>query len=301
MAFRIPRRAQPQPQPQPSDGGPGPRARRRLSTRLVLALMVSLPAALAVALVVVAIEGSWAPMHRVDASAAQRLHLQAVGHPVWVRTLLLVSDIGSPTVMRTAVGLLAVVLWVRGARRLALWAAATMIGGAVIDVVLKTVVDRARPHLENPVASAPGASFPSGHAFTATLGAGVLVLWVLPLVSARWRVAVWAVGVLVPLAVGFSRIALGVHWVSDVVGGWLLGVGLVAGMTAAFEAWRRDQGRAPVHPAAEGVAPEESVSAASPGHDTPSNTNSDMHEPLNKGYREARAERAATNRETQDT
>ena len=287
--------------PGPSNGGSGARTRHRLSTRLVLTLLVSLPTALAAALVVVAIEGSWAPLHRVDSSVAQRLHLQAVGHPLWVRTLLVISDVGSPTVVRTVVGLLAVVLWVRGARRLALWAAATMIGGAVIDVVLKTAVARARPHFPNPVASAPGASFPSGHAFTATLGAGVLVLWALPLVPAIWRIAVWAAGILVPLAVGFSRIALGVHWVSDVVGGWLLGIGLLAGMTAAFEAWRRDQGRAPVHPAAEGVAPEESMTAASPAdHDTPESA-ADAHEPLNNGYRQARAEPAANGRETKDT
>jgi membrane-associated phospholipid phosphatase len=249
--------------------GPGLRARRRLSTRLAVALLVALPAALAVALVLVAIEGSWAPLHRLDASAAQRLHIQAVGHPLWVRTLILISDVGSPTVVRIVVGLLAIVLWVRGARRLALWAAATMIGGAVIDVVLKTVVARARPHFPNPVASAPGASFPSGHAFTATLGAGVLVLWLLPLVPALWRIAVWAVGAFVPLAVGFSRIALGVHWISDVVGGWLLGIGLLAATTAAFEAWRRDQGRAPVQPTVEGVAPEESASAAHPADHSP--------------------------------
>jgi undecaprenyl-diphosphatase len=208
--------------------------------------------------------------------------------------------VASPTVVRTLIGLLVVVLWVRGARRLALWAAATMIGGALIDVVLKDAVARARPHFPNPVASAPGASFPSGHAFTATLGAGVLVLWALPLVSARWRIVVWAAGAFVPLAVGFSRIALGVHWVSDVVGGWLLGIGLIAGMTAAFEAWRRDQGREPVHPAAEGVAPEESVSAAHPADHAPSEAGLDTHEPLNTGYRQSRADRDAGRRGTQD-
>lgn len=280
--------------------GPDSPSGRRLGARLGLALMVALPAALAVALVLVAVEGSWAPLHRVDSSVAQRLHVQAVGHPLWVHILVLVSDVASPTVVRTLIGLLVVVLWVRGARRLALWAAATMIGGALIDVVLKDAVARARPHFPNPVASAPGASFPSGHAFTATLGAGVLVLWALPLVSARWRIAVWAAGVFVPLAVGFSRIALGVHWVSDVVGGWLLGVGLVAGMTAAFEAWRRDQGREPVHPAAEGVAPEESVSAAHPADHAPSEAGPDTHEPLNTGYRHSRADSDAGRRGTQD-
>lgn len=243
--------------------------RRSLSTRLVLSVLVALPAAIAVGLIVLAVEGAWPPLHRVDQSTAQRLHAQAVGHPLWVHLMVLVSNVGSPTVMRIAVAIVVVVLWLRKARRLALWAAATMIGGAVLDVVLKTAVNRARPYFPNPVALAPGASFPSGHALTATLGAGVLVLLALPLVTPRLRPLVWAVGALVPIAVGYSRVALGVHWASDVVGGWLLGVGLLAATTAAFQTWRRSQGLPPVRPVTEGVAPEETQTAAHSSPDGP--------------------------------
>jgi undecaprenyl-diphosphatase len=233
-----------------------------LGARLGLVVLVSVPAFLIVALLVVAVEGAWSPLHRLDASVSDHMHRLAIGHPAWVHAMDAVSNIGSPTVMRTLVGLLAVVLWIRHARRLALWAALTIAGGALIDVVFKAAVDRARPHFTNPVAHASGGSFPSGHAFTATLGAGVLLLWALPLLSTRGRVAAWIAAVLVPLAVGVSRVALGVHWVSDVVGGWVLGVGLLALTAAAFESWRQERGLGRAHPVTEGVDPEDTHVAA---------------------------------------
>jgi len=235
---------------------------RAMGTRLTLVVLISVPAFLLVALIVVAVEASWAPLRRLDASASTHMHLVAVGHPLWVRIMEAVSNVGSPTVMRSLVALLAIVLWIRRAHRLAIWAALTIAGGALIDVVLKAAVDRARPHFTDPVAVAGGGSFPSGHAFTATLGAGVLLLWVLPLLSPRGRIVAWIVAAAVPLAVGLSRIALGVHWVSDVVGGWLLGAALLAVTSAVFETWRQKRGLERSHPLTEGVAPEETQTAA---------------------------------------
>lgn len=248
--------------PASSTPGRGGDAVRGLSPRLAVAVLVAVPAAAAVGLLVLAVESSWAPMRTLDRSIANTLHAQALGHPVWVQAMADVSNVGSPTVMRVVTGLLAVVLWLRHARRLALWIAATMIGGAVLDTVLKTVIGRARPVFAHPVATAPGASFPSGHALTATLGAGVVLLSVLPLLPRRGRALAWLIAVFVPLAVGYSRIALGVHWMSDVLGGWLLGIGLLAGTTAAFETWRREHALPAVHPALEGAAPEETERAA---------------------------------------
>jgi undecaprenyl-diphosphatase len=251
--------------PGPRPGGVG------LSPRLALALLVALPAAVLVGFLVLAVESSWGPLRELDVSVADALHGQALGHPAWVRALILVSDIGSPTVLRIAAAALALLLLLRGARRLSLWVAATMAGGAAIDEALKVLVDRARPVFAHPVATAPGPAFPSGHAFTATLGAGVFLLTLLPLLSRRARAGAWLLAALVPIAVGYSRIALGVHWTSDVLGGWLLGVGLLTATTAAFETWRREHALPGVRPTVEGVAPEESAHAAhDAGDDRPS-------------------------------
>ncbi len=239
---------------------------RRLSTRLVLAVLVTVPACVVFGLLAVAVESEWDPFRSLDQRVASGLHAQVAPHPAWVHVLNAVTNAGGPTTFRVLVGLLAVGLWIRGARRLALWAVTTMAAGALLDIVLKAVVNRARPHLPNPVATAPGGSFPSGHALTATLGCGVIILVLLPILHRRGRVIAWTLGALVVGAVSYTRVALGVHWTTDVVGAWILGTGLLAATTSAFGTWRREHGERPVHPLTEGVDPEESAEAMPGDH-----------------------------------
>jgi undecaprenyl-diphosphatase len=130
----------------------------------------ALPIAVAFSLLAVAVESTWDPFRGFDQRAATRLCAQAVTRPAWTHAMAFVFDAGGPTTFRVLVGVLAVVLRFPGARRLALWAASTMAAGTLLDTVLKSAVGRVRPSLPNPVAHAPGASFPSGHALTATFG-----------------------------------------------------------------------------------------------------------------------------------
>ena len=95
-----------------------------------------------------------------------------------------------PWVFRTAVAVLVVVLFWRGARRLAWWAAITMTAGSILGFALKLLVARTRPSFDLPLATAPGYSFPSGHALNSAVGVLVLVLALLPaLRGARARLA----------------------------------------------------------------------------------------------------------------
>ncbi|MEU7011618.1 phosphatase PAP2 family protein [Streptomyces sp. NPDC046332] len=233
-------------------GGPDARFGTRLVAGAALTAVASVPFSLALVLV----ESRWAPLHRLDQDVAERLHRSALGSPAWVRVLDFLTHVAwGPLTMRLLVA--AVVVWLlrRRAVRLAAWAGVTATAGGLTGLLVKHVVERARPHLPEPVAHAPGFSFPSGHAMTATTSCAVLLLVLLPLVPRPWRPVPWVLATIAVLGVSYTRVALGVHWVSDVVGGWLLGLAVVTATTLAFEAWRGDIGRSRTTPA-EGLEPE---------------------------------------------
>lgn len=237
-------------------------ADRAFGVRLLGAAAVAALSAVPFALVLVLVEGHWRPLRAVDSGAAGRLHRTALDHPAWTSALRFLSDwVWDPLALRCAVALLTGWLLYRRAWRLAAWCAVTAVAGGLTGLLVKTVVERARPSLADPVALAPGFSFPSGHAMTATTSFAVLLLVLLPLVPRRARALCWGVAALSVLGVGFTRVALGVHWFSDVVGGWLLGLAVVASTAWAFEAWRADSGRRPSD-MAEGLEPE--LTQASP-------------------------------------
>ena len=218
----------------------------------------------AVALVIVAVPFSTltlavlakGPLTRFDGRVANAANDRVHGHPVAVTTLKLLSGLGQPLVL-TAIVVAAVAYLLRHRRtRLAVFLVVTSLGGGLVDTAVKGAVDRPRPVVDHPVATALGKSFPSGHTMSSTIVyVALLVVFqpAIPVAARRWAVAV--VGLLV-LAIGCSRLLLGVHFVSDVVGGYLLGAAWLAGSVAAFEAWRSDAGWRRSRPLAEGLEPE---------------------------------------------
>lgn len=127
-----------------------------------------------------------------------------------------------------------------------------LVGGGAVPLVLftaKALVGRQRPPLPFALIDADGYSFPSGHATgtaaIAAISAWMLTRWLIP----RWtvRVAVWTVAIGSTLLIGFSRVYLGVHYVSDVLSGWMLGLAW-AGTVILVGTWwdntRRARGRA---------------------------------------------------------
>ncbi|MGB9376131.1 MAG: phosphatase PAP2 family protein [Mycobacteriales bacterium] len=193
---------------------------------------------------------------RLDNGASTSLHGFAVAHPLFVRLMEGFTFLGnSATWFAIFAVVVAWLLW-RRLPRLAIFVAVTPALSSLLNSVVKRLVDRTRPVLPDPVSHAAGLSFPSGHAQAAMVGYGVLVLVFLPALHGWWRRVAVALAVALVLAIGFSRVALGVHYVSDVLAGYILGAAWLAVMTAAFSAWRRERGRPAVDPR-EGLSPEQ--------------------------------------------
>jgi undecaprenyl-diphosphatase len=108
-------------------------------------------------------------------------------------------------------------------------ALATMIiavpGGMLLNEWIKVLVHRPRPFVEGPFVNWAGYSFASGHTIAATLLYGQILLFVLPLIKSRsYRAGAIALASAIVLLVGFSRIALGAHYLTDVLAAMFFGV-----------------------------------------------------------------------------
>lgn len=133
------------------------------------------------------------------------------------------SAVGSPPGLAAIGGMAALAFAVRR-RYAAVIAVVATASVEVLVLALRLVSDRPRPaeELVSVLGGAPGTSFPSGHA-AATAALGVVIVAVLD-VSARVRVAAAVLAGVVAAGAGISRIYLGVHWPTDVIAGWALGL-----------------------------------------------------------------------------
>lgn len=216
---------------------------QRLGLRLTLGFVGVFVFVVPFLLLLLLVEDRWAPLRHLDHGAAADLNNAVYGHPAVIDALKAVSLVFGPTTFRIIGVALTIFLLVRRRVRLALFTAVAILGGSLLDGAAKLLSGRHRPVLAHPVTTAPGLSFPSGHALGSLVGVVVVILVFLPVMSRTWRRVSWVAGAVVVVAVGFSRIALGVHWVSDVLGGWLLAAAWLFVTTAAFATWRRQTGR----------------------------------------------------------
>ena len=186
---------------------------------------VSLPrlvagSALAFGLLTVAVAGRFAPLIRFDAWVSRAAHSVALAHPLWRSIMAAVTFTGGTVFIWPVTAAGCVLLLAYGRRRQALFAALAMI--VTIEARLIVVAAVARPRPVDRLAAASNYSFPSGHSTASTAAALVLVVVCGPMLKRRWqRVVLAAVAGGWAVAVGASRVALVVHWPSDVLGAWL--------------------------------------------------------------------------------
>jgi undecaprenyl-diphosphatase len=204
--------------------------------RLLIALF--LLGALAFGVLALGVEKS-ERLLRIDHTVAERLNEVAVRSPGLVRFFLAVTWLGTFAALTTLSVVVVVVLWRLGLRRLALAYAVVLAGSGLWIDFFKDLFERDRPVYNSEFTHETSYSFPSGHAAGSAVGYGMLAYCL----ALRWRAwrrrwpLVAGLGLLV-LLIGFSRIFLGVHYLSDVLAGYALGLAWLALCVCALEAVR---------------------------------------------------------------
>jgi undecaprenyl-diphosphatase len=148
--------------------------------------------------------------------------LYAGGHPGLLALARILTALGDPTVLVIAGFGLALWLWLRGRGRFALGALLVILVGRGLSEVQKYWIARARPDFEPHLVVVKTPSFPSGHSTSSMIFYLILALALVP-EGRRRRLAVTC-AILLSLLIGVSRVMLGVHWPSDVIGGWSFGM-----------------------------------------------------------------------------
>ena len=181
--------------------------------------------AVVVALLAWAVTAGLAPLLDADRAVSDALYA-GDGRSRWLEVLLQVATAPGLSASR-AVVLLPVLVWLvlRRAWWTAAWVLVAAAGIGPLTTLLKDAVGRLRPQFADGGAGYASFGYPSGHASgIVTLVTIVLVLaW--PLLGPSARRAWLALGAALVLLVGLTRLWLGVHWLSDVLGGWALGLG----------------------------------------------------------------------------
>jgi undecaprenyl-diphosphatase len=200
-----------------------------------------LGAAIAVLLGLAALAGLWAAFTGVGPA---RLDTELLNESVEHRTDLVtaaavvVTHLGSTAAMAVLAVVAGVRLWLADRRADAVFVVGAMAGAQLVFRGLKLLLDRPRPPEDGRLVHAASESLPSGHATTAVVVIGSLVVLAWPGRSPAARTAMVAAAALWVGAVGLTRIYLGVHWFSDVIAGWLVGAAWLALCVAALSWWR---------------------------------------------------------------
>lgn len=145
------------------------------------------------------------------------------GHrPALVGAARVFTTLGEPTVLIAACALCALWLWYAGRGRLGLTLLLIALVGRGLSEAQKYWIARQRPDVEPHLVIVKTSSFPSGHATSSMIF--YLALALALTASTRWNRAAAAGAILLSLLIGISRVMLGVHWPSDVIGGWAFGM-----------------------------------------------------------------------------
>jgi undecaprenyl-diphosphatase len=171
---------------------------------------------------------------------AVRMTVYGVASPRATTVLHAITQLGSPLFL-IPMTLVASLIFLRRRRiRGAILLTATMVGVSLLNWILKSVFQRPRPLPFFGLTVPASYSFPSGHSLAAFCFYGALAALVTArLRSTFWSALVWAGAVVIIVAVGFSRLYLGLHYPSDIIGGYATGFVWVLTVASADRMFRR--------------------------------------------------------------
>jgi undecaprenyl-diphosphatase len=217
------------------------RLARGSPTGLVLTLGVLLAGmALGVFVLIAAAVEAQGALVELDQDWARRLHEEAWNSAKTRMLFLVVTQAGSGLALAILTASMVVLLFRRRHYVLAVCCGAGVVGGGLIDYYLKSIFQRHRPQFDDPIVLHTTFSFPSGHSLSSLVAYGFLAYLLM-----RWRTSRWQrllIGVLLAawiLAIGISRMYLGAHYLSDVLGGFTAGVCWLVIVITALEVIRR--------------------------------------------------------------
>lgn len=180
------------------------------------------------------------PLLAWDIPIDQALHVRAT-HASWLafNAMRFSGALGRETAAVVTVLLGLYWLWKRHWHALSMLVIGVL-GGNIWFEVLSNLFGRHRPVFPDPLDPLPGPGFPSGHSMTAVLLYGLILYLLLPrLLSWRWRLLAALVAALIILLVGFSRLFMGSHYPTDVLGGYAFGLAWGALVYTSLELYRQ--------------------------------------------------------------
>ncbi len=131
-----------------------------------------------------------------------------------------------PKLIVVLIFLFSIILWFKSKKKFAIQLFSTAVIAGILIYILKDTLQRARPITQ--LISETGFSFPSGHALVSLILFSFLIIFFLEHIKGRsLRITLVSLSVIFVVLVGLSRVYLNVHWFSDVIGSWFLGLMLV--------------------------------------------------------------------------
>ncbi|MET8652260.1 phosphatase PAP2 family protein [Nocardia aurea] len=186
------------------------------------------------------VKARWEPLLTADQAVTDTVVAMVARNTILREIASGVTDLGATATLILVLAVSTLWLLLRRQPRLAAYVVLTATGGLILNPVVKELVGRLRPVVETPVYRTDGWSFPSGHAMSSLVCYGIVLLVFAPALRTNTRRITVGFAVVIVTAVGLSRIALGVHYLTDVLAGWLLGTLWLVLATIAFHRWRGD-------------------------------------------------------------